>query len=206
MQQKLEALLNYDSTTGRKQFQSFLALVGYYRKCLLHLSTLTAGLSEILKKNVKWDGTPTREQSFLDIKSRPASKPVLVPPDYEKPFILAVDASDTAIEASLMQESDGCEHPICFFSKKLITHQRRHATIEKEALALLTAVRHFSVYFGSHPVKFYTDRSPLTFLDRMVNQNQKLLRWRLELQQYKLEIMHRPRKENLFPELLNRPC
>ena len=84
-------------------------------------------------------------------------------PDYGKPFILAVDASDTAIGASLMQESDGCEHPICFLSKKLDIHQRRYATIEKEALALLTAVRHFSVYFGSQPVKVYTDRSPLTF-------------------------------------------
>ena len=79
----------------------------------------------------------------------------------------------------------------CFCSKKLNIHQRRYATIEKEALALLTVVRHFSVYFGSQPVKVYTDHSPLTFLDRIANQNEKLLRWRLELQQYKLEIMHR---------------
>ena len=94
-----------------------------------------------------------------------------MPPDYEKQFILAVDACDTAIGASLIPESDECEHPICFLSNKLDIHQRRYATIEKEALSLLAAVRHFSVYFGSQPVKVYTDHSPLTLLDRMANQN-----------------------------------
>ena len=54
-------------------------------------------------------------------------------------------------------------------------------------------------------MKVYTDHSPLTFLDRMANQNQKLLRWSLELQQYNLEIVHRPEKENLFPGLLSGP-
>ena len=98
----------------------------------------------------------------------------LVPPDYGKPFILAADASDTAIEAPIMQDSDGCEHLICFFSKKLNIHQRRYAIIEKDALALLTAVHHFSVYFGSQPVKVYTDQSPLTFLGRKANQNKTL--------------------------------
>ena len=119
---------------------------------------------------------PAREQAFLDIKSRLASRPVLVPTDYGKSFILAVDASDTAVGAYLMQESDGCEHPICFFSKKLNIRQRQYATIEKEALAFLTAVRHFIVYFGSQSVKVYTDHSPLIFLDRMANHNPKLLR------------------------------
>ena len=66
-------------------------------------------------------------------------------------------------------------------------------------------MRHFSVYIGSQPVKIYTDHSPLTFLDRMANKNQKLLRWRLELQQYNLEIIHRPGKEKFFPRLIKSP-
>jgi hypothetical protein len=118
---------------------------------------------------------------------------------------MAVDASDLAIGATLFQEVDGIEHPVCFYSRKLDQHQKRYSTVEKEAFGLVLAVRTFSVYFGSSPVKVYTDHSPLQFIQRMANHNQKLLRWSLELQQYNLDIVHRAGKFNLLPDLLSRP-
>ena len=51
----------------------------------------------------------------------------------------------------------------------------------------------------------YTDHSPIQFLQRMSNYNQKLLRWNLELQEYNLTIKHRPGRENILPDLLSRP-
>ena len=66
-------------------------------------------------------------------------------------------------------------------------------------------MRTFSVYFGSTVVKVYTDHSPLQFVQKMANHNQKLLRWSLELQQFNLEICHRAGKDNLLPDLLSRP-
>jgi len=35
--------------------------------------------------------------------------------------------------------------------------------------------------------------------------NQKLLRWNLELQQYNLQIINRPGRNNLLPDILSRP-
>ena len=43
-----------------------------------------------------------------------------------------------------------------------------------------------------------TDHSPLTFLDRMATQNQQLLRWKLELQQYKLQLVLVPANNIYF--------
>ncbi len=65
-------------------------------------------------------------------------------------------------------------------------------TVEKEALALLLALRHFEVYLGANPfpVKVYTDHNPLVFLSRMQNLNQRLMRWSLVIQEYNLEIVH----------------
>jgi hypothetical protein len=97
------------------------------------------------------------------------------------------------------------EHPICYFSKKLDQHQQRYSTIEKEALALVLAVRNFSVYFGSQPVTVFSDHSPLQFIHRMANYNNKLLRWAIELQQYNIKVVHRPGKDNLIPDILSRP-
>jgi len=127
-------------------------------------------------------------------------------PDFAQPYALAVDASDVAIGAVLIQEVDGIEHPICYYSKKLDCHQKRYSTVEKEALGLILAVRTFSVYFGSAPVRVYTDHSPLQFLWQMSTHNQKLLRWNLELDQYNLDVRHRPGKENVLPDLLSRPA
>ena len=77
--------------------------------------------------------------------------------------------------------------------------------MEKEALSLVSAVRFFSVSFGTEPVVVYTDHSPLTFINSMANSNDKLLRWSLELQKYALDIQHRPGRDNLLPDLLSRP-
>jgi len=135
---------------------------------------------------------------MTDLKSRLVTQPILRPPDVSKPFSLAVDASDVAIGAVLFQVVDGIEHPICYFSKKLDCHQKRYSTVKKEALGLILSVRAFSVYFGCTPVRVFTDHSPLQFLQRMSAHNQKLIRWSLELDQYNLDVRHRPGRITSF--------
>jgi RNase H-like domain found in reverse transcriptase len=100
-----------------------------------------------------------------------ASRPILRSPDFALPFSLVVDASNLAIGANLFEVLDRVEHPIFYFSKKLDQHQQRYSTIEKEALALVLAIRNFSVYFGSQPVTVFSDHSPLQFIHRMANYN-----------------------------------
>ena len=203
-EQKIAALLQYGRPVDRKSLQSFLGLAGYYRRFLPNFSHMSAVLSNLLKKNVKFEWTDEAETAFVDLKSRLATRPILRPPDWSKPFCLAVDSSNIAVGGNLFQIIDGVEHPICFFSKKLDVHQQNYSTIEKEALGLILAVRAFSVYFGSSRVRVFTDHNPLVFLKKMCNHNQRLLRWSLELQEYCLDIEHRAGKDNLIPDLLSR--
>jgi len=81
----------------------------------------------MLRKGVRFVWTESAEQPFLDIKSRLASQPVLVPLDFNEPFIIAVDASDVATGAALLPEHDGLEQPVCFMSRKLNVHQRKYS-------------------------------------------------------------------------------
>ena len=204
-EQKVKALIDFPRPPNRKGVQRFLGLAGYFRRFIPHYSDLSRVLSDLLKKDRKFVWTDACEQAFVDIKSRLASRPILRPPNYDLPFCMAVDASDMAVGACLFQVLDGIEHPICYLSKKLNKHQLNYSTVEKEAFGLLLATRAFSVYFGSAPVTVYTDHSPLQFLQRMSNHNQKLLRWNLELQEYNLVIKHRPGRDNILPDLLSRP-
>ena len=188
---KVEAVMAYPTPIN-------LGLAGYYRKFIPHYAHISAVLSDLLKKGVKFRWTSEADAAFLDLKSPLATRPILRPPDYSLPFCMAVDTSKLAIDASLFQVVENV-------SKKLNRHQKRYSTIEKEALALVLAVWLFSVYVGMQPVKVFTDHSPFQFIQRMAENNQKLLRWSLELQQYNLEIGHRAGRDNLMPDLLNRP-
>ena len=135
------------------------------------------------------------------------SSPVLIAPNYDKPFKLAVDASDMGIGSVLLQEGDeGIDHPVCYFSKKFNKHQVNYSTVEKETLALLLSLQNFDVYLGTtpFPIKVMTDHNPLTFVHKMKNHNKRLLRWSLIFQEYNLEITHIRGKDNIFADALSR--
>lgn len=132
---------------------------------------------------------------------------MLIAPNFSFPFKIDVDASATGAGAVLLQEDQhGVDHPVCYFSKKFLKHQLHYSTIEKEALALLLSLQHFEVYVGSSslPVKVFTDHNPLTFLARMRNSNQRIMRWALIVQEFNIEISYKKGKENVLADALSR--
>src|ERR1043165_2030263 len=138
-EQKVKVMLNFPRPSNKKQLQSLQGLASYYRRYLPHFADLAEPWGEILKKGNKFVWNDRAEKAFIDLKSRLASKPILTPPDYNLPFFVAVDASQVCIGACLFQLYDEVEHPVCFFSRKLRTHEVKYSTVEKEALALVSA-------------------------------------------------------------------
>ncbi|KAK3802285.1 hypothetical protein RRG08_029014 [Elysia crispata] len=66
---------------------------------------------------------------------------VLQLPNFEKQFIVAVDASDTGLGAILMQEHEGEKRPVSYLSRKLLPREQNYSVVEKECLALVWAVK-----------------------------------------------------------------
>ena len=135
------------------------------------------------------------------------SQAVLLAPDFDKCFKLAVDASDLGIGAVLLQEdNNGIDNPVCYFSKKFNKHQKNYFTIEKECLTFILAIQQFEVYLTSStsPVVAFIDHNPLSFLHKLKNKNQRLLRWNLLLQEFSLDIRHIKGKDNIIPDALSR--
>ena len=62
--------------------------------------------------------------------------------DKNAPFTLETDASDVAVSAVLQQNG----RPIAFRSRTLNSNEKRYVSVEKEAAAIVEAVRRWSHY------------------------------------------------------------
>ena len=53
-------------------------------------------------------------------------------PDYGKPFVVQTDASEHGVGAVLSQcDGTGTEHPVAYFSHKLLPREQKYTTAEK---------------------------------------------------------------------------
>ena len=86
---------------------------------------------------VRYQWTEECQAAFDQLKNFLVQGPVLIAPDFTKPFSIQTDASDAAIVAVLLQEAEGILHPVAYHSSKLNAHQKRYSTIAKELLAII---------------------------------------------------------------------
>ena len=93
--------------------------------------------------------------------------PVLAMPNFKKPFIIHVDASDLGVGAVLMQEDvHKLEHPICYFSRKFNNAQRNYSTSKKEVLGLILLLK-WSLELQEYTLNIH-HISEVTMLSRML--------------------------------------
>lgn len=156
----------------------------------MEYAKITAPLTQLLKKNhpntLIWG--PTETASFKQLKEALTTEPVLVNPDFRKPFVLQTDASYTAIGAALSQ----------------LSREQIYSTIQKELLAIVWAIGALSYYLDGRKFTIETDHNPLTWLNKMKDKNQRLLRWSLALQPYSFSLKYRKGKQNANADGLSR--
>lgn len=163
-------------------------------------------MTQLLKKNhpntLIWG--PTETASFKQLKEALTTEPVLVNPDFRKPFVLQTDASYTAIGAALSQYIGDGKHPVAYISKKLLSREQIYSTIQKELLAIVWAIGALSYYLDGRKFTIETDHNPLTWLNKMKDKNQRLLGWSLALQPYSFSLKYRTGKQNANADGLSR--
>ena len=183
---KVEAISNFPVSTCKRPLMRFLGMVGYYRKFCNNFSVIAEPLTNLLSKRMRFNWTSDCQNAFDKLKAILRREPVLLAPKFNKEFKLAVDASDVGAGGVLLQEDDnGVDHPVCYFSKKFNKYQKNYSAVEKAWLSLILALQHFEVYLtsSSSPIVVFSDHNPLTFIHKIKNKNQRLLRWSLLLQE-----------------------
>ena len=124
--------------------------------------------------------------------------------DESLPFEIETDASDIAIAAVLSQNN----RPVAFFSRTLQGSERKWASVEKEACAVIESVRSWKHYLTGRRFKLVTDQKSVSYIFDSEHKgkvkNEKLYRWRLELSCYHFDIKYRPGKENIAADTFSR--
>jgi hypothetical protein len=139
---KIEAVSPWRTPSNCKDLRGFLGLAGYYRKFVKNFGVIARPLNDLLKKGVLFIWTQVHEEAFLTLKQGLTIAPVLMLPDFSKPFAIETDASSKGIGAVLLQNS----HPLAYVSKALGVKNQGLSTYEKEYLAILLVVDKWRQY------------------------------------------------------------
>ena len=87
------------------------------------------------------------EQTFQQSKYLLNSSNLLIHYDPENPMVIACDASPYGLGAVLSHiMPDKSERPIMFTSRTLTNAERNYSKIEKEVLAIIFAIKKFSIF------------------------------------------------------------
>ncbi|GFT78273.1 retrovirus-related Pol polyprotein from transposon 17.6 [Trichonephila clavipes] len=78
-----------------------------------------------------------------------------------------------------------------YYRKKLTETQTQWATIEREAYAVIEALKRFDSWIFGDEIEVISDHNPLTYLTLTTPQSAKLTRWALALQRYNIAISYR---------------
>ena len=112
------------------------------------------------------DLPPEAREVVNILKRKVQSTPVLVFPDFDKPFLLETDASKEGLGVVLSQkQSDGHYHPVTFGSHSLTPSEKNYHSSKLEFLTLKWSItEHFKEYLVYSLFVVQTDNNPLTYV------------------------------------------
>jgi hypothetical protein len=91
------------------------------------------------------------------LKEKITEQPILVLPDFHKPFQVKCDASGMAIGVVLSQD----DKPISYFSEKLNDDKKKYSTYDKEFYAVIQDLKKWRHYLMPREFILYIDNHAL---------------------------------------------
>ena len=192
------------------------SFVGHYRHFIKGFANIAAPLYDLTsgdnkdKKSEHVDLSPKAHEAFDHLKAACLQAPILSFPDFNKPFLLEMDASGRGLGAVLSQkQADGRYHPIAYASRVMNETEQRYHSNKQEFLALKWAVtEQFHEYlspYGKNRNEFavHTDNNLLTYIFSSANLDAAGQRWVACLTSYNFSLEYQKGKDNTVADFLS---
>ena len=163
-----------------------------------------------LQKGQKFQDFWTEDctKAFETLKEKLISAPLLGYPDFNKEFIVEIDASFLGLGAVLSQKQDHGLVVIGYASRGLRKHERNmnnYSSMKLELLALYWAVtvKFRDLLIGSKFV-VYTDNNPLSYIQTTARVGATEMRRVADLAQFNFSVKYRSGKTNRNADAMSR--
>ena len=139
---KLAGIREWPTPTTVKQVRSFLGFGNFHQKFISHYSDLAKPLTDLTKKDRKFEWMKDCQQAFYNLKKRFMEEPVLQMPNHSQPFQIELDVSKVATGAVLTQlDLNGDRHPVAFLSQTFTETERQYKIYDRELLGIIRALK-----------------------------------------------------------------
>ena len=196
---KLAAVKQWPWPKMVKDIQKFLGFCNFYCRFVKAYLELACPLFDLTKKGTPFLWTEWHDWAFTGPQDALTLSPVLLLPDYGKPFTVYTDASDYAISAILEQDDAlGQSHPVTYYSKSLQPAECNYEIHDKELLAIIHILWHFCHYLqgNEHTTRIFLDHMNLQYFTTKQTLTQHQAWWSLFLSTFDYIIIPKPRKYN----------
>ncbi|XP_042497656.1 uncharacterized mitochondrial protein AtMg00860-like [Macadamia integrifolia] len=136
---KVKAVLDWESPKNVSEIRSFLGLAGYYRRFIENCAWISAPMTQLTRKGVKFEWTEESENSFQELKNRLVTAPVLTIPDGTLGMVVYSDASKQG-KANVVADALNRKHKTTTLAA-LTTNQMLIEEARKFDLEMVKAVR-----------------------------------------------------------------
>ena len=197
---KVEAVSNWSQPTNVSEVRSFLGLAGYYRWFVEGFSRLASPLTNLTRKNVKFQWSDACVKSFVELKKRLITAPILAIPTGSGGMVVYSDASKSGLGCVLMQNG----RVIAYASRQLKDYEKNYPTHDLELAAVVFALKIWRHYLYGERCEIYTDHKSLKYFFTQKELNMRQRRWLELVKDYDCAINYHPGKANVVADALSR--
>ncbi len=204
-----------DRLKAPRDIKVFLHTVGYMRRFIAGFAQIAAPLTRYTRKGVKFrkhlEGDQEAQNAFEELKRRLKTAPILVTPDFTKPWEIACDGSKHGIAGALFQRrEDGTKAIVMYASRALRGAtpknpkggEHGYHSSEWEVLAVLFCLEVFREYTQGTHIRVYNDASGLKNLP--LRCTGRTTRRAARLMEFSFEVLFVPGKKNSLPDGMSR--
>ena len=110
-------------------------------------------MTKLTRKGTKFEWDARCENSFMELKRRLTSAPILTLPSGSRDFVIYSDASGSGLGCTLMQHGK----VVAYASRQLKPHERNYPTHDLELAAVVFALKIWRHYLYGEQFEVFTD-------------------------------------------------
>lgn len=203
--ENVEAVLKLPVPKNVTELKRFLGATSYYRKFIPCLSKRAYPLTQLTRKDAKFEWTEAHQKSFEDLRDCLIKKPILMHYNDEKETYILTDACAIGIGGCLAQKDfDGVIKPVAYVSRRLTNSEENWPASHLEMLAVTYCINHFRSLIINDYFTVHTDHASLQYYKNIKEPNSRLAKLAAKLAQYNFDIVYKPAKSLLLVDALSR--